>query len=347
MVLKAWFRYRQAFQKLSSGRRFNNPFFSVRNLAFGGLSTVALGGLLYYHKRDSNIELSEDYFTKYQVTQNLRLDDEHTMLELKPLRPQSTNLWELMKSKKLWSVQIKQPEIMVVRNYTPLPLQKLEDGNFVALEEGDNAGGKFWLYLKKYKQGEVARWLSKLPEGHVIELRGPFIDFEFPHLPDHNTFQTPRESTQQSYTTVYDILACTAGTGIAPVMQLLLTAGDPRKVQLLHSCRSKSDLGPLYSFFNQLEHTGRLQFHLFESTAGRDIRQIQSEALKLIPMPSGNQRNIPARLEDKLHPSFALVCGPDPYITTVSGTKYDLSQGPVEGLLSQRGWSERNVYKLS
>lgn len=90
-----------------------------------------------------------------------------------------------MTAENLWSVEIKQPEVMVVRNYTPLPLKfNPASKEIEILKDGDNADGKLSFYIKKYENGEVARWLHHLPKGHIIEIRGPFIDYEFPHLPN-------------------------------------------------------------------------------------------------------------------------------------------------------------------
>lgn len=319
----------------------------------GGTIITGFGGVWYYKKYHSNVELSQEYFTQYRISYNQKIDSEHFILELTPIRPQSTNMWALMKSDKLWSVQVKQPEIMVVRNYTPLPLQHVGSGEFKVLADGDNGQGKLSFYLKKYQYGEVARWLSRLPEGHILELRGPYIDYEFPSMDngeklDRSFLWGAKPSSDKLMIQPFDISAFTAGTGIAPIMQLLLTEFPFRgRIHLFHSCRQKSELGPLGPILDVLRENNRVELNFFESSKGRDIRQISNEVLNLIDSPSQYLKRPFTGFEGPIKPVLSLICGPDSYITTISGPKYDHFQGPIEGLLGQKGWSNQNVFKLS
>ncbi|SCU85366.1 LAFA_0D15280g1_1 [Lachancea sp. 'fantastica'] len=309
-------------------------------IASGSAITTSI--LAYYlNERWHQKELSPDHFIPYKISYNDKIDSEHFMLELTPSRPQKIDWWKAMSSDKLWSIEVKQSEIMVVRNYTPLPLEHVGNGQIQRFPEGTFRDGKLFFYLKKYKHGEVARWLSKLPEGHIVELRGPFIDFEMPSHPVGGDKETAKGNS-------CDIVTFTAGTGIAPIAQMLLTTTPhPGKILMFHSCLTRQDLGPLQPFLEESQNSNRIQLHYFESKHGRDIRKIPYEVLKLIPTPCSIELASTEGSTASIKPNLALVCGPDSYINTVSGPKHGLLQGPIRGMLAQRNWDNSNVFKLS
>lgn len=197
-----------------------------------------------------------------------------------------------MTAENLWSVEIKQPEVMVVRNYTPLPLKfNPASKEIEILKDGDNADGKLSFYIKKYENGEVARWLHHLPKGHIIEIRGPFIDYEFPHLPNelkrsrdclymdnrNERGNNVRENSQFIYQP-YDIMMFTAGTGIVTALQLLLTESPFRgTIKLFHTDKNIKQLGPLYPILLRLQASNRVQLKIFETD-----RQTKQDVLKSI-----------------------------------------------------------------
>jgi cytochrome-b5 reductase len=67
--------------------------------------------------------------------------------------------------KPVWSIYIKDADIMVERAYTPL--------------EGLDAAGRLTLWVKRYPRGEVGRWLHTQNVGDTIEIRGPFPTWPF------------------------------------------------------------------------------------------------------------------------------------------------------------------------
>lgn len=319
---------------------------------------TAIGVLLYHSLAPSKVELGSDYFTKYRISKKKTIDEDHFFLELSPLIPQKVNLWSTFGSSKLWSVQIKQPEIMVVRNYTPLPLKLNDDDEIEVLKDGENCDGRLLFYIKQYNNGEVARWLHNLPVGQVVELRGPYVDYEFPNA--ESDTKRSREflwkSTESSETEKFryqpfDLSMFTAGTGIVTALQLLLTESPFRgEILLFHSCREKSELGPLLPLLKRLQEHDRVKLYLFESSKGCDIRQQIKNVKEMIPEPSEYVPNLPflkPGSDTIIKPVLSLVCGPDSYISTIAGDKYDLSQGPIKGLLGEKGWTNSNVYKLS
>ncbi|RMZ75817.1 hypothetical protein DV737_g5114, partial [Chaetothyriales sp. CBS 132003] len=88
----------------------------------------------------------------------------------------------------IWNLLFKQPQIQVVRAYTPLP---------PAL--GDDSQDLRFL-IRHDPRGEVSSWLHRLPIGSSIEMKGPNLEFEIPPSAGNITFLA-------------------GGTGIAPALQ--------------------------------------------------------------------------------------------------------------------------------
>lgn len=355
-------RITRRFHKLPRKSSYSKKFFTTSCLLTAGV----IGSYLSYRyssHRENKYELSPSHFVKYKISHKQDIDSSHFLVEVTPLIKQKVNVWSLMTAENLWSVEVKQPEVMVVRSYTPLPLSFNPTSREIEiLKDGNNADGKLSFYIKKYENGEVARWLQHLPKGHVIEIRGPFVDYEFPHLP--NELKRSREClyvdncNEKDYIDKedskfvyqpFDIMMFTAGTGIVTALQLLLTESPFRgNIKLFHTNENVKQLGPLYPILLRLQAFNRVQLQIFETD-----RQTRQEILKNIqksitkPYPYKGLLPFSNVTDQDFKPVLALVCGPESYISSISGRKYDLNQGPVRGLLSKKGWDSDNVYKLS
>ncbi|CDH12399.1 related to Cytochrome c mitochondrial import factor CYC2 [Zygosaccharomyces bailii ISA1307] len=326
------------------------PFWLVAGRGGGGSVSYCL------RQRENNCELSPDHFTPYRISYKKNVDSSHFLMELTPLQEQRINMWAKMSSDRLWSVEIKQPDVMVVRSYTPLPLQvEKESGHLKLLPDGENAGGAFLLYLKKYGNGEVARWLNGLPEGHIIEVSGPFVEYELPLYEEEVSrnrdffFDDKIRPEEKFKYKPIDIAMFTAGTGIASALQMLLTESPLRgKMLLCYSCGTIEELGPLKPFLNQLQKHARIDLHVFESSKQADRSKRLKEIWEIMPKPSKYSGLVPFQNSPEgFHPVLSLVCGPERYISSLAGPKINLVQGPIDGLLKYKGWSRENVYKLS
>ena len=86
--------------------------------------------------------------------------------------------------------QFKQPQIQIVRAYTPLP----------PTQDGEN-GGVLRFLIRREHEGEVSNYIHSLPLGAKVELRGPNIEYMLPQ-------------------DVKEVVFVAGGTGIAPALQV-------------------------------------------------------------------------------------------------------------------------------
>lgn len=329
--------------------------------------------------------LNPDEFIPFYISNKVDVDNDHYLLELTPKftkwKNDSKKVDNIWNGGRLWSVEIKQPQIMVVRKYTPLPLsiyQSDKSSEPVVNLQSEDEIGKMVLYIKKYDQGEVARWIYKRPLGSELELRGPFIEYEFSKT-INDKFQRPSMENLPSdvkvddkYPIKPDNLAFFAGgTGIAPILQCLLSK-NPYKghVDIFYSRKTESEI-PIPKFLYFLEKLNRVKVHSFVNEqktrlSSKDVpspivshykKFIEDEANGKISSSKSIQNEEPqyknaldkAFIERKLpkeNPALALVCGPDGYVNYVAGPKPYNGQGPLGGLLKEQGWDESNVFKL-
>ncbi|KAF9880987.1 hypothetical protein CkaCkLH20_01137 [Colletotrichum karsti] len=113
-------------------------------------------------------------FVHFDVTSKEQVSPTSFILTLKPpttsrggaVAPLSS-LWDLFD---LWCVEVKQPQIQVAREYTPLPPNPAADPN-----PADDA---LRLYVRALRGGEVSTYLSGLAPGDTVEIRGPHGEFD-------------------------------------------------------------------------------------------------------------------------------------------------------------------------
>lgn len=245
--------------------------------------------------------LTPETFSTFKITYKEDISEDTALIELSPkfetyreiLKKKGT-LWN---GKKMWSVEVKQPQIQVVRRYTPLPLYYMQyrDGNEtkgllrILGEEDDE--GRMVLLVKKYDDGEVSRYLHELPIGADVQIRGPYFGYKFPFSPlDKLPHREPMEDVPSRMMPEFDTPAdmpkpenlafFAGGTGIAPILQSLLSKNPPRgAVQVYYSVRDRSEI-PFPRFLLFLEKTGRAKFHYFVDTEKKYITE------KDIPEPA-------------------------------------------------------------
>lgn len=304
---------------------------------------IALGGVVWgyfayqFAMDDTPTEyLALNRFTPFVITSKLDIDRDHYLIELTPKFSKWKNtttpekIWD---GNKCWSVEIKQPQINVVRRYTPLPLElyhsEFTSSPVVRVQDDASAEGKMVLYIKKYSQGEVARWIDSKPIGSELELRGPYVEFKFP-VTKNNNLEKPRVKNVPSDTApdpkwpedLQNIAYFAGGTGITPALQVLLSRNPYRGfIDVYYSHRTDSEV-PIPNILTVLEKCNRVKFH--------------HGAPKLKQIPSPSEKGV----------ALAMVCGPDGFVKCIAGAKPFEAQGPLGGMLKQKGWKQEQVYKM-
>ena len=99
----------------------------------------------------------------------------------------------------VWSVEIKQPQLQIAREYTPLPSSDGAKERF-----GSDA---LQFLIRKEIRGEVSGWIHNLPIGAEVSIRGPRSQYALPEDVD-------------------EVLFLAGGTGIAPALQLAHSLSD-------------------------------------------------------------------------------------------------------------------------
>ncbi|KAF4412068.1 Cytochrome c mitochondrial import factor CYC2 [Colletotrichum fructicola] len=103
-------------------------------------------------------------FVPFTVTSKDPVSPTSFILTLKPPHTGPAPLSSLWDVFDLWCVEVKQPQIQVAREYTPLPGAA-----------GDDA---LRLYVRALRGGEVSTYLSRLLPGDLVEIRGPHGEFD-------------------------------------------------------------------------------------------------------------------------------------------------------------------------
>ncbi|MCJ1472798.1 mitochondrial peripheral inner membrane protein [Lambiella insularis] len=264
----------------------------------------------------------------------------------------------------VWSVQIRQPQLQIARAYTPLPP--------IAGIGDDSISSALRFLIRQDPNGEVSGYLHKLPQGAIIDLRGPHIEYNVP-------------------ADVYEVLFLAGGTGIAPALQVAHALYHMRKeavvdpkMHILLANRRREDcaggisdtqskasswlgawistdtsrpvssassvvskdmvFSPLVQYLEQLKlkQGGQLSVDYFvdeeRTFINQEIlrRQLQSNSDPAAPQSKGKR--------------LILVSGPDGFVEYLAGPKVWQNgkelQGPLGGLLGQMKISGWEVWKL-
>ncbi|KAF6841286.1 oxidoreductase FAD-binding domain-containing protein [Colletotrichum musicola] len=106
-------------------------------------------------------------FIRFDVVARDKVSPTSFILTLKPPHGSSqlSSLWDVFD---LWCVEVKQPQIQVAREYTPLPPASGTDPDALR------------LYVRAVRGGEVSTYLGRLSPaaGDAVELRGPHGEFD-------------------------------------------------------------------------------------------------------------------------------------------------------------------------
>lgn len=266
----------------------------------------------------SNDILSPDEFHPFVITHKEQIDAEHYLVEIKPKfdhweyayanNYEAKSIWN---GSRMWSIEVKQPQIMVVRSYTPLPLYYLKSeltrsGKKQPLlkvvnndEEDCDKHGTMVLYVKRYGDGEVSKYITDKEVGDEIEIRGPHIEFKMPYHPIRDskshyerpifrdlpsTVEMDKQQDRLSdakLPPVDNLTFYAAGTGIAPALQILMSRKPYEGfVNVHYSAQKPGELKPLERFMFFLEKLDRANFEIHY-----DINRNQRLSVKDVKTP--------------------------------------------------------------
>jgi NAD(P)H-flavin reductase len=194
------------------------PFHSKRWRNTGILMLVGVSGIGAYNFYTN--KQSRDAFIPYKLMRKDPVSSTACIFVLEPQEnSEKLDMYNEVWRKAIWNVHFKQPQLQIIRPYTPLPPQ---DTN----SEADDGQLRFLIRNDIY--GEVSSYLFRLPIGSQIELRGPNIEYQI--SPD-----------------VKQVVFFAGGTGIAPALQVAHALfnsnehGKDRKLHILWANRKRED----------------------------------------------------------------------------------------------------------
>ncbi|ODA79886.1 hypothetical protein RJ55_05483 [Drechmeria coniospora] len=211
----------------SSRRQFSTPTTSRHARAFPPLLAFGflLGGTAYYLATPParSTTLNGETFVPYTITSRDAISPTSVILTVLPHVPDrsppyiepATSRWK----HPLWSVEFKQPEVQIARHYTPLP----------PLHGEDPADGRLRFYVRAVGGGEMSTYLSRLPVGRDVWLRGPHPSFDVLPMLGARTH----------------LVFLAGGTGLVPGMQVadaVLRDRDDTTVTLLWAVRKRGEI---------------------------------------------------------------------------------------------------------
>jgi hypothetical protein len=207
---------------MASSRGFFTPIFHyihakpitsifVGSTAYITGQTLATGSLpsLPFFPRQNTPILNSSGFTPYTLIDKHQISPSSSIFILRPPASdravaQLAKIWN--EGNGLWSVQAKQPQLQIGREYTPLPPTKLlgkkhDQLSLLRDDGGDAADADIHLLIRREKNGEMTTYLDNLPLDSTISLRGPYQDVRIPKEVD-------------------EVLFLAGGTGISPALQV-------------------------------------------------------------------------------------------------------------------------------
>ncbi|CAK7204640.1 mitochondrial peripheral inner membrane protein [Sporothrix eucalyptigena] len=125
----------------------------------------------------------------------------------------------------LWSVEVKQPQLQIARDYTPLPAADAADGQ---------SSEELRLFVRAVPGGEVSKYLSRRPLGSTIDLRGPRLSFDV----------TARLGEGREMDEGKQVVVLAGGTGVATALQAadaVLRTSPSASVSILWANRQPYD----------------------------------------------------------------------------------------------------------
>ncbi|ETN40602.1 uncharacterized protein HMPREF1541_04879 [Cyphellophora europaea CBS 101466] len=289
---------------------------------FGGGALMGLYGMIVVGRRkvlNSEID-SPTTFRGYKLMKKERVSSTASIFHLNPMFGKDTqSAINNLAARGLSSFELKQPQIQVVRAYTPLPEN----------QPSDETGLRF--LVRHEPNGEVSSWLHRLPLNSQIEMRGPQVEVSI------------SEGTQR-------MIFLAGGTGIAPALQaaslLLRPPGSPaapeeglanaKTIHILWACRRREDCEGGVSDLKPASLAGRLGWFGPSRTPGKVNQGLIVQELEAFKTRFPGQVSVSYFVdeestfitEDSIRETFKRIT-PAPLSTSAASTPQTPSSTPV------------------
>ncbi|GAB4819014.1 hypothetical protein N2152v2_006060 [Parachlorella kessleri] len=216
----------------------------------------------------------------------------------------------LMTRAPIGSVKEDGSKAFVIRPYTPISAE---------------TKGHLDLAIKVYPQGKMSQHIHNLDLGDTLDIKGPI-----PKIPLADIAKRKA------------VGLVAGGTGITPMLQVVeeaLVQKLPLDLTLIYANVSENDIMLKPRIDDLAKKHKNFKVHYV-------VDKANSKGWK-----GGVGYITSGMLQDHLPPpgdkSLVLVCGPPPMMKAISGDKLpDRSQGPLEGLLKELGYTSNNVFKF-
>ena len=309
-------------------------------------------------------------FKSYQLEAR---DDVSKTSALFTLRPVKGSLPKPPRGE-IWSVEFKQPYIQIGRDYTVLPPLN---------NTSSSAETSLKFLIRKDPKGEMSKYLSSLPIGATIGVRGPKTEFRIPRriqklvffaggtgiapaLQAANAVLSQEEFRESDQPTIHILWAnrCREDCEGAPASELSSRSSQSSWLgglgSLVSSAKPRSDklvtttmTGPIVRELEHLrsQYPSQVKVEYFIDEEGTFIDQKVVKRVVAEVLSSGKE----ARSSSQV-----IVSGPEGFVSHIAGPKMlqytttgsdsdpRASQGPIAGLLGQSGLNgdRAHVFKL-
>jgi homoaconitate hydratase len=230
---------------------------------------VVLGGVAYLVYGFCFNGQTRDPFRPYKLVSKEPVSSTANIFVLEPQEiSQDLERYNEAWQKGIWNVHFKQPQLQIVRPYTPLPLHHTKS---------EEENGQLRFLIRNDIHGEVSSYLHRLPLGSRIELRGPNLEYEI----------SPQ---------VKQIVFFAGGTGIAPALQVAHALfgskerGKDRKLHILWASRKREDCVGGHSDYAPAEPLALKSKFTSIFSATRPTPQAESQGLVVRELEELKQR---------------------------------------------------------
>lgn len=199
--------------------------------------------------------------------------------------------------------------LSVIRPYTPL--------------DGDTTGFT-QLIIKKYNDGKLTPHIHNLKPGDVISMKGPIAKYPY------------------AANTKKKLGLIAGGTGLAPMLQVidavLANPADKTEISFVFANIAEEDILLRKELDERAKKHKNFKVHYVlekppKGWSGSTGYVSKETVQKYIPAPSND--------------NLVMVCGPPGMMKAISGSKApDYSQGELDGLLKDLGYTKEQVFKF-